>query len=293
MASTITRRRSTLRQMRLVSIGTLVVALFTLGLILLIRIVALGLGQSVKENISLTIEFAGEDAEGEYQRLSKQIASLKGVKSVEYIDADDAAKQLGEQLGENPVDVLGYNPLSSVARLTLHAAYMQPDSLSLLEQELSRLGINTRLEYRGDLLEAVEHNTQRIELVLWGILALQALFAFIQINNTTRLMIYADRLKIRTLTLVGASPWFIRRPIIGRSILDALIATVLTYTLLAGVISGLETAFSIEIYPLLGTMPLAVAGGAIALVAVGSCALASARSTQRYIRMDGGKIHLV
>lgn len=293
MASTITRRRSTLRQMRLVSIGTLVVALFTLGLILLIRIVALGLGQSVKENISLTIEFAGEDAEGEYQRLSKQIASLKGVKSVEYIDADDAAKQLGEQLGENPVDVLGYNPLSSVARLTLHATYMQPDSLRLLEQELSRLGINTRLEYRGDLLEAVEHNTQRIELVLWGILVLQALFAFIQINNTTRLMIYADRLKIRTLTLVGASPWFIRRPIIGRSILDALIATVLTYALLAGVISGLETAFSIEIYPLLGTMPLAVAGGAIALVAVGSCALASARSTQRYIRMDGGKIHLV
>lgn len=287
------RRSSTLRQMRLVSIGTLIVALFTLGLILLIRIVALGLGQNIKENISLTIELSGDDARSRFTYLQTQLGKLSGIKSVEYIDAEDAAKQLAQQLGENPVDVLGYNPLNSVAKLTLHADYMQPDSLTAMEKRLSMLGIDAKLDYRGDLLSSVEGNTRRIEWVLWALLVMQSIFAYIQISNTTRLAIYADRLKIRTLTLVGASSWFIRRPIIGRSLIDALVASVVALGLLAGLASGLRVAIGIDLLSLLTAPRILIAVAMLLAVAMLSCALASARAAQRYIRMDGSKIHLV
>lgn len=293
MAKEQRRRTSTLRQMRLVAIGTLVVALFTLGVILLLQATAVGIKHGIKENIRFSVELSGDDAKAQYEVLKPQISALSGVRSVEYIDADDAARALAERLGENPVDVLGYNPLSSVLRLSLQAEYIQSDSLSALEHQLSMLGVDAKLDYKQDLLDSIETNTKRISWALWALLLVQVLFAYIQISNTTRLMIYADRLKIRTLTLVGASPWFIRRPIVGRSLIDAFVALILSVGLLALSIWGVEQAIGVNLYNLVRPTHLLIALGVLILVAMLSCAITSWRATLRYIRMDGGKIHLV
>lgn len=293
MAKEQKRRTSALRQMRLVAIGTLVVALFTLGVILLLQATAVGIKHNIKENIRFSVELSGHDTKAQYEILKPQLTALSGVRAVEYIDADDAARELGKQLGENPVDVLGYNPLSSVLQLSLQSEYIQPDSLLRLERQLSMLGIDAKLDYKQDLLDSIEANTQRISWGLWALLLVQVLFAYIQISNTTRLMIYADRLKIRTLTLVGASSWFVRRPIVGRSLLDAMVAWVVSVGLLALAIWGMDKTLGVNLYHLISTPNLLLALGALALVAVLSCAITSWRATLRYIRMDGGKIHLV
>ncbi len=293
MAKEQRRRTSALRQMRLVAIGTLVVALFTLGVILLLQATAVGIKHNIKENIRFSVELSGHDTKAQYEILKPQLTALSGVRAVEYIDADDAARELGKQLGENPVDVLGYNPLSSVLQLSLQSEYIQPDSLLRLERQLSMLGIDAKLDYKQDLLDSIEANTQRISWGLWALLLVQVLFAYIQISNTTRLMIYADRLKIRTLTLVGASSWFVRRPIVGRSLLDAMVAWVVSVDLLALAIWGVDKTLGVNLYHLISTPNLLLALGALALVAVLSCAITSWRATLRYIRMDGGKIHLV
>lgn len=293
MAKEQRRGTSALRQMRLVAIGTLVVALFTLGVILLLQATAVGIKHNIKENIRFSVELSGHDTKAQYEILKPQLTALSGVRAVEYIDADDAARELGKQLGENPVDVLGYNPLSSVLQLSLQSEYIQPDSLLRLERQLSMLGIDAKLDYKQDLLDSIEANTQRISWGLWALLLVQVLFAYIQISNTTRLMIYADRLKIRTLTLVGASSWFVRRPIVGRSLLDAMVAWVLSVGLLALAIWGVDKTLGVNLYHLISTPNLLLALGALALVAVLSCAITSWRATLRYIRMDGGKIHLV
>ncbi len=293
MAKEQRRRTSALRQMRLVAIGTLVVALFTLGVILLLQATAVGIKHNIKENIRFSVELSGHDTKAQYEILKPQLTALSGVRAVEYIDADDAARELGKQLGENPVDVLGYNPLSSVLQLSLQSEYIQPDSLLRLERQLSMLGIDAKLDYKQDLLDSIEANTQRISWGLWALLLVQVLFAYIQISNTTRLMIYADRLKIRTLTLVGASSWFVRRPIVGRSLLDAMVAWVVSVGLLALAIWGVDKTLGVNLYHLISTPNLLLALGALALVAVLSCAITSWRATLRYIRMDGGKIHLV
>lgn len=287
------RRRSTLRQMRLVSIGTSIVALFTLGLILLLRVLAIGVETNVKENIGLTIELLGEDPHQQYLLLEQQLPRLKGVKALKYVDADQAMQQMIEHLGEDPVAILGYNPLAATVQLSLDATYMHPDSLDHLQRELALLGVGTQLNYREDLVEAIERNSLTVEYVLWGVLALQILFAFIQINNTIRLMIYSDRLKIRTLTLVGAGAWFIRRPVVLRSLGDAGLAALGAILLLGGLVYSLERGLSISILSLLRVDYVLMAAGVVVLVALLGSAIASVRSTGKYIRMNGDKIHLV
>lgn len=287
------KRTGALRQMRLVAIGTLVVALFTLGVILLFQATAIGIKHDIKENIRFSVELSGDDTQAQYEILKPQLMALSGVRQVEYIDADVAAHELAQQLGESPIDVLGYNPLNSVLRLSLQADYIQPDSLSALEHQMSMLGIDAQLDYKQDLLDSIEANTQRVSWGLWALLLIQVVFAYIQISNTTRLMIYADRLKIRTLTLVGASPWFIRRPIVGRSLIDACIALVLSVGGLMLAIWGVDHVLGVNLYNIIKPIHLLLSLGVLTLVAMLSCAITSWRATLRYIRMDGGKIYLV
>lgn len=280
--------------MRLVSIGTSIVALFTLGLILLLRVLVVGVETSVKENVGLTIELLEEDPHQQYLMLEQQLPRLKGIKSLHYVDADQAMQQMIAYLGgEDPRAILGYNPLSATIQLSLDAAYMHPDSLDHLQRELALLGVDTQLNYREDLVESIERNSLTVEYVLWGVLVLQILFAFIQINNTIRLMIYSDRLKIRTLTLVGARSWFIRRPIVLSSLGDAALAALGAILLLVGLVYFLELGLSISILSLLRVDYVLMSAGVVVLVALLGSAIASVRSTGRYIRMNGDQIHLI
>lgn len=293
MAKLYRRGIGILRQTRLVAIGSLTVALFTLGFIFLVRIALDGLGRSVKEGIGITIELAGDDAGARFAYLKPQLEQLSGVKAVEFVSADEAARTLGAELGENPVDVLGYNPLNATIRLSVEASYINADSLQRLEGQLHNLGVATNLNYRDDLLSSVEHNISKIEWGLWAFLALQALLAFIMISNTTKLMIYAERHKIRTLTLVGASSWFVSRPILTRSFFDAILAIICTLGLLAGLLLGIDKGLDMPLYHLLDPKQLIVSSIALGVIALVSNTIASMSATRRYIRMDGSKIHLV
>lgn len=283
--------------MRLVSIAGLTVSLFTLGLIALMRIGVYSLGQTVKEQITFSIDIPEQmTSRNQLKDLENKLKQLSGVMNLNYINADSAASVVAQKIGQTPEEMLGllgYNPFSPMFQFQVHANNLVPDSLQLLETQIATLGLETRLSYQGDLLESVEYNRQRLEWIFWALLAIQLIFTFIQLNNTTRLGIYADRLKIRTLSLVGASSWFIRRPIVGRSLLDGLISAVLAIGALGIFIVGIGRWFDLPIAQSLDLKLLVLATVGLAVVSMLSCSVTALRASRKYIRMDGNKIHLI
>lgn len=281
--------------MRLASIGALAITLTILGFIALIRILAIGLEQEVKEQITFDIELPENYNKESYLSLEPELKKIRGISNIQFVSQDEALEAIKPQLGENPEDLLGYNPLNPLIRLNISGDYLQSDSLKKIQSIVSGLGLDaTSLNNRQtEQLDKVNKNVSVLEIVLWGLVAVQALFAFIQINNTTRLNIYAERLKIRSLTLVGASAWFIRRPLIARSLVDGLIATLLSLCLLGLSLWGIEYGLDTPILQLLDKVHLGIAIVGLLALALLSCGLASYRATQRYIKMDGKRIHLV
>lgn len=290
------RKRSTLRQMRLVSIAGLTVSLFTLGLIALVRIGAYSLGDTIREQITLSIDLPEQMSRTEQMQLVHKIKTLPGILDLNYIDADSAARIVASKIGQTPEDMLqllGYNPMSPMVQFHLHSEQLNPDSLPRLERALSDLGLQAQLGYRQDLLDVTETNLRHLEWILWGVLLIQFLFTFIQLNNTTRLGIYADRLKIRTLSLVGASNWFIRRPFVSRGLRDGLLGAILALALLAGLLLSLERTMSWDLSRVLPLPLLGQAALGIILVGTLSCGITALRVSGKYIRMDGNQIHVI
>lgn len=289
------RKASSVNQMRLISLIGLTISLFVLGLIGLLRIGTYGLKTKVNEQFCVTVVVPRTYTAGQEQSLGQLLKERPEVSSVRYIGKDEAAAEIAESIGQSVSEMLaplGENPFDAVYELHISAPHVHRDSLHQLEAALRTKGLEIVLNYKADLLEALARNTRVLEWLSWGILAVLALLTYIQMANTIRMFIYADRLNIRILTLVGARAWFVRRPFVGRAVLDGVLSTLLAIFALTGIVFAFERLWGLPVLSVLSPWYLLIGACALLAVAVASTALSAFISTQRYIRMRSGLIHL-
>lgn len=212
----------------LVATVSITLVLFLVGMMALLVLNARRLSDYVRENVGFTLILKEDVREVEILRLQKDLSTTKFVKSTKYVDKEEAAKDLAKDLGEDFVGFLGFNPLFSSVDVKLHAAWMQADSLTILERKFLEYPQVKEVYYQRDLVKVINENVQRLSILLLVFSGL-LLFIFITlINNTIRISIYSQRFIINTMKLVGATRSFIRRPFVMKSI---------SYGLAAGLIA--------------------------------------------------------
>ena len=218
------------------SLISISLVLILLGMLSLVLINARQLSEYVREKIGFTLVLKDNLKEVEIVRLQKTLNASDYVKSTRYIDKETAAKELAQDLGEDFTGFLGYNPLFASLDVKLYAHYTTIDSLKVLEQNFLEYSQVAEVFYQKDLVTVINQNVKRISLMLLVISALLTFIFFGLINNTIRVLIYAQRFTINTMQMVGASKNFIRKPFLQRSIFigvyGALIANII---LVAGI----------------------------------------------------------
>jgi cell division transport system permease protein len=216
------------------SIVSISLVLLLTGIMLVLGLVANRLSQHVKENITLSVIVDDEMRLPDVKMFQQRLEASPWVKSVEYVDKESALKDLTENLGENPEDFLGYNPLLASFDIFLKADYANTDSINVIEKSLK---LNKGVEdviYRKDLVHLVNENVRRISFILLVLAFFLTIISFSLIRNTVRLMIYSKRFLIRTMQLVGASNNFIRKPFLIENLWTGIIAAVVATTILTG-----------------------------------------------------------
>ncbi len=227
------RRLQTSTATTIISIS---LVLFMLGLLGLIVLHAQKLSDYVKENIGFSVIIKEDVKEPGIIEFQKKLDIEPFVKSTEYITRERAAKELTEELGEDFVGFLGYNPLLASIDIRLKADYANNDSLTMLEKKLLAKPVVKEVFYHKSLVELVNQNIRRISLVILAFTAVLLLISIALINNTIRLSVYSKRFIIRSMQLVGATQAFIRKPFLLKSLLHGLISAVIAILLLGVVL---------------------------------------------------------
>ena len=226
----------------IVSLMSIMVVLFLLGLFAILMMHAGRLSAHIMENIGFEIVMNDDTKEANILRLQKELDAMPAVKSTEYITKDEAISRLSEDLGEDFLQWLGdeENPLLPSIDVRFNAAYANNDSLSVIEAQLAQNQDIKEIYYQKSLIDLINKNVRRIAIVLLVLSAILLVIAVILIRNTIRLSVYSKRLLIRSMQLVGATRSFIRRPFVGRSVLQGLIAALIAVGLLAAMIYALN-----------------------------------------------------
>lgn len=259
MASTqehISRRRY--QSTYITTVVSMTLVLLMLGMLALILLQARQLSDYVKENIGIRIYMKESSREADIIRLQKLLDAQPYVKSTKYVPPEDAARELTEELGEDFIGFLGYNPLPPSIDLRIKADWATLDSLQKIEQSIVTDSNVKEVFYQKSLVDVINRNIRTISIVLLGFSILLTFIAVVLIHNTIRLSVYSRRFVIRTMKLVGATQSFIRRPFLWKGIVQGLWGAVLSILLLAGIIylagkqlPELASLFNTEIFLLL------------------------------------------
>jgi Cell division protein len=225
----------------LMSLVSIMLVLFLLGMFALLMMHARKLSNYIKENIGFEVVMNSKVKDANILRLQKELDATPGIKSTEYITREEAIKRLSDDLGEDFLKWLGNeeNPLLPSIDVRFVATYANNDSIAKIESHLLENTDVKEVYYQKSLVHLINQNVRRIGIILIGISIILLMIAIALIHNTIRLSIYAKRFLVRSMQLVGATEKFIRRPFIRSGILQGFIGAVLADLLLAGMMYGL------------------------------------------------------
>ncbi|MCW5900055.1 MAG: permease-like cell division protein FtsX [Flavobacteriales bacterium] len=270
-----------------IGIGLVLTMLGVLGFLVLN---AQALEHYFKENVRVELFLKRDLKEADVMRFRKELDTELFTRETRYVTADEAAERLKEDLGEDFLGVLGSNPLLPSVELRLKASHAAPDSLRWIVEQLKNDTRVQEVAYNAAVVENIDANMRRLGLVVLGFTALLLVIAVALINNTIRLAIYSKRFLIRTMHLVGATQWFIKRPFLGQSFWQGVFGALLALGLLAGLLQLLKRyvpdVLAFTDMPTLALLFATVLATGL-LIALASTWFA----VGRYLRMDHNDIH--
>ncbi|SDL69147.1 cell division protein FtsX [Kriegella aquimaris] len=222
------------------SIGLVLFLLGALGLLLLNT---KKMADHFKEQITISLFLKDSAKEVEVDQLLKSLEVMEYTKLATYVSKEAAAEKHSEEIGENFLEFLGYNPLKNSIDIQLNADFVSPEQIEEIAAELSKKKHVDEVSYDKPLVGLLSENVKRISF--W-ILVASAVFTFIAmllINSSIRLSIYSKRFIIKTMQMVGATKTFIRRPFIWTNVKLGMLGAILALLGLGGVLYYLDQNF--------------------------------------------------
>ena len=193
---------------------SITVVLILVGLLCTLVFNASRLGDYFKEQLIVTAYLSPNAKEVEKAQLLKGFELNENTLSVTFISKEEAAKDYSEEIGQDFVNFLGFNPLRDGVEIALKAPFVSVRSIDQLASDLEQRPFVEEVIYDTELLGLLESNFSSIQKALAVGAAILLLFSILLINSSIKLSIYSKRLVIKTLRLVGAKKAFIRWPFI-------------------------------------------------------------------------------
>ena len=210
--------------------------LIVVGMLVFILLNARAVSEHVKRNIGFAVIVKDNTNEVEIKRVQKILDTQPYVYTSKYITKEQAAKSFKKEMGEDFERILGANPLLPSIESKLNPAYANNDSLAMIEKGLARFDIIHEVYYQKSMIASINENIRRITIIFLIVGAVLVLISFTLIRNMIHLAVYSQRLLIKTMQLVGATPFFICKPFVYGSMWRGFFGALIANLVLLGAI---------------------------------------------------------
>ena len=266
------------------SILGVTLVLFLMGIIGLITINGRKIITSLKESLEVQVFLKQNIKDTARERLQNYIASQPYVKEIKYTDKETAKKEWAKSGGEDFTEFIDNSLLPPSIDFKLKAEYLDSARLVAIKADLSQYPIVDEVKYPTAVVEQMVSNFRTASIVLLFVAILISALVIVLIDNTIRLAMFSNRFLIKTMQMVGATRWYIAKPLNIRAIINGaisgVIATAIVYLLML-----LAESFFDGFRTLRDTQSLLLLG--LVLIVLGICitVFSTHRSVLKYLRM--------
>jgi cell division transport system permease protein len=167
-----------------------------------------------KENIEFLVECNPNQSEAELKAIETSISKLEGIKDLRLISSAEAMKIMREELGEIALPDSMENPFRASFRFKLAVDKVDTAYVKALDKQLMQIkGVN-EFYYPEDLYSSLRSKLKSVSMTIAAIGGILILLILVMIHHQIRMYIMQHRYHIRTMSLVGATRNYIRKPFI-------------------------------------------------------------------------------
>ena len=228
----------------IVTVIILVLALFSINMLLVVKIIGQAAVGAVKDKIDISLYLTTEANDKEALALKVQIANLSEVKDVKYVSKEQALESFKGKNSNNPeilqaLRELGKNPLAPTLVITPKNVEESDALVHQLNKVESDIIDSRNFTDHKNLLDKINSVTDKATKAGIFLSVIFVIITLLVIFNSVRVAIYTHNMEISIMRLVGAPNSFIFWPYLVSGII---------YTLLG--VSSIILIF----YPFLGLL---------------------------------------
>jgi cell division transport system permease protein len=266
------------------SILGVTLVLFLLGIIGWLVINANKLGNTFKDNIEVDAYLRGDLNTADSTALMSYISSKPYIREIEFVTKEAAKKRYLGDGNENWDKVLDANPLPNSIKFKVKREYMNSDSLTAIQADLKQQTYVSDVEYPKALVDKLTKNIQKISFILLAVAILLSLVVIILIDNTIRLAMFSNRFLIKTMQMVGATRWFIAKPMNIRAVAYGALSGIIAIAAVILVKIGAERILP-EMKAIQDNFSLVLLFGGMIVLGICITLFSTHRSVIKYLRM--------
>ena len=264
--------------------------LFLTGIMGILLLNSKKVADHFKEQIAMTVYIKDTAKEIELKQLEKTLNLNLATKKVNFVSKKEASLRHANEIGEDFIEFLGFNPLMNSIDVYFKASFLNPAMVSKLSNDIERYGYVSEVVYDQPLLELLDDNIKKITFGMILASGLFILVAVLLINSSIRLSIYSKRIIIKTMQLVGATKSFIRRPLIKTHLLMGFIGAIIALVGLGILIHQIDQRFP-ELKILENPIEPALILTAVLALGLGITLISTFFATQRYLNLKTDAIY--
>lgn len=258
--------------------------LFILGLLGWIVINANKLMQYFKENVEVRVYLRENITPKDSTELVNYIAAAPFVKEYQYITKEKAKQKFIGDGNADWANVIDANPLPASIDFKLKNQYVNPDTLASIKSQLQAKISVSDVEYPQVLVDNLNKNVKRVSIILLVIALILGTVVIFLIDNTIKLAMFSNRFLIKTMQMVGATRWFIAKPMDLRAIGNGAMSGIIAIAGIFGLIFFAENEIP-ELKAMRDTNMLIVLGLLIIAIGIAISLFSTHRSVIKYLKM--------
>ena len=266
------------------SILGVTLVLFLMGIIGLLTINGRKVIRSIKENVQVQVFLKQNAKDTARQRLQDYITSQPYVRELKYTDIETAKKEWVKTGGEDFKEFIDNSLLPPSIDFKLKAEYIDSAQLAAIKDDISKWPVVDEVKYPTAVVDQMASNFRMVSIGLLIAAIIISAVVIILIDNTIRLAMFSNRFLIKTMQMVGATRWYIAKPLNMRAIINGALSGILATAVVYLLVLGLE-GFIDGFRKLRDTQSLLLLGFVLIILGIGITVFSTHRSVLKYLRM--------
>ncbi len=237
------------RNMTIISILTITIALIMFGVVGIITLCANGVINKIQRSEEVNVYLKDEMSDGDMLALDEAIESMREVESTRIISKEDAVKEFEKIFGGDLLLALQENPFPRSIVITMSKGYRMANDFEKVAERIRLVDGVESVEYGKEWMSKLDIFFLIFIIVEAFLIAFIVSACILVISNTITLTVIARKEAIDIMRLVGATDGFIRRPFYFEGFLQGLFSGIIAFVIFYGIYLWIYYTFpDIEIY---------------------------------------------